>query len=162
MKADLGSEAVWSEPQKHHQRSYLFAFSMLTSFNLAGPCAWKTAAWKTGALYFSFLSSYNRLVMFLQFLLLLWSLIFGVHAERRGCHWSCFGIRETDKQNCPQKSTANFSSHCLKLCRAHCQPVTVAMLLYLGWNYANLLILEPHAPAGLSQGRDVTAKNKEC
>lgn len=28
------------------------------------------------------------------------------------------------------------------------------MLIYLGWNYANLLILEAQAPAG-SQGRDV-------
>ena len=32
-------------------------------------------------------------------------------------------------------------------------------LLFLGWHYANLLILEPYAPP-CSQGRDVTAKNK--
>lgn len=36
-----------------------------------------------------------------------------------------------------------------KLCHAHCQPVTAAgnrtMLSYLGWNFANLLTLEPHS-----------------
>lgn len=36
-----------------------------------------------------------------------------------------------------------------KLCHAHCPPVSAAetrtMLSYLGWNFANLLTLEPHS-----------------
>lgn len=33
------------------------------------------------------------------------------------------------------------------------------MLIYLGWNYANLIILDPYTPVG-SQGRHVTLRTR--
>lgn len=72
--------------------------------------------------------------------------------RKGGCLWSSLEI--WNKQILYPKSPANRFSHWSKLCHVHCQPGNGTKLSYLGWNYVNLLILEPFTSIG-SQGREV-------
>lgn len=53
-----------------------------------------------------------------------------------------------NKQQLSPKLPANHFSHWPKLYHGHCQPSNGTVLSYLGWNYVNLIILEPYTPIG--------------